>query len=119
MRYICFAMLFLSIFYCLSCSSTGSGEPDKRPANVPAAATWAGGPDGGSYVLCTIDQAKAVNSCQVWNDYNGDLIESGEYTLQEQKRAAQLSELVVVFADRGGRIGLKNGMVLVNSRVRR
>ena len=120
MRYICLAILFLLLFYCLSCGGAGSGsaEPEKRPKAVPAEAIWAGGPDGGSYVLCTVDQAKDVNRCEVWNDYNGDLIESGEYRLREQKRAAQPSELVYVFADRGGRIELKNGMVLENSRVR-
>jgi hypothetical protein len=88
MRYICFATLFLLHFYCISCGGARSAEPEKRPAAVPAEATWAGGVDGGSYVLCTVDQAKGVNRCEVWNDYNGDLVESGEYSLREQKRAA-------------------------------
>ena len=84
------------------------------PPGVPQEAIWAGGPDGGSYILCKTDEGNNANFCEVWNDYNGDLIERGNYRLMKEGRAATKEELVYSWADRGGRIGLKNGGTLNN-----
>jgi hypothetical protein len=81
---------------------------------VPKTAIWAGGADGGSYVLCDIDPGHDVNHCSVWNDFNGSLIENGSYRLLREKRAARAEELKFMWADRDGWIGLANNKVLAN-----
>ena len=85
-----------------------------HPKGVPNEAVWAGGPDGGSFVFCDVDSRKEVNHCKVWNDFNGQLVESGEYRLLKEGRAANTSELVYAWADRGGWIGLRRDPVLEN-----
>jgi hypothetical protein len=97
----------------VACSRNGT-VPHKRPAGVPEAAIWAGGMDGGSFILCEVDSGRDVNTCRVWNDQSGGLEESGDYRLLKEGRAATSSELKYVWADRGGRIGLQNGLILEN-----
>jgi hypothetical protein len=98
----------------LSGCSQGNWEPKQRPAGVPPYAIWAGGPDGGSYVWCDIDAGRDVNGCTVWNDFTGSVAEKGEYRLPRKQRAATRSELQFRWADRGGWIGLKAGLVRDN-----
>jgi hypothetical protein len=90
-------------------------EPSKRPANVPENAVWAGGPDGGAYVLCSVDEPLNVNRCTIWNDYTGDS-RSGVFRLAEDNRAATKPELVYKSAmmpgDHEGTIYLKDGKLL-------
>jgi hypothetical protein len=75
---------------------------------------WAGGPDGGSYILCRADSARDVNPCVVWNDFDGKVVEQGDYRLLREKRAATVDELRFTWADRGGWIGLEHNKVLDN-----
>ena len=88
--------------------------PPPRPQGVPAEAVWAGGLDGGSWILCGGDTTRNVNTCSVWNDQNGALAETGDYRLLKEGRAASNSELKYEWADRAGWIGLQNGLVLDN-----
>jgi hypothetical protein len=60
------ALLTLASFCCIGCGD-GRLEPAKRPANVPETAVWAGGADGGAYVLCTVDAVLDANRCTVWD----------------------------------------------------
>jgi len=94
------------------CNQATRLKPKTRPLRVPSDALWVGGADGGAYVRCTSDSARDVNPCSVWNDYTGDLIESGDYRLRKEGRAATEAELVISFPDFGGLIYLKNGLVL-------
>ena len=94
--------------------SCGRVSPPARPEGVPAEAVWAGGPDGGSFVLCDVDSVKDVNNCKVWNDFTGQLKESGEYRLLREGRAASSAELVYTWADGAGWIGLEHDLVLDN-----
>jgi hypothetical protein len=98
----------------LSTCGCGPAElrPKTRPQGVPSDALWAGGADGGAYVRCTVDPARNANLCSVWNDYTGDLVESGYYRLQKEGRAATLSELHFSGADLGGSIYLEGGLIL-------
>ena len=96
----------------IACHHQAAFEPKNRPAGVPSSAIWAGGADGGAYVYCTIDPARNVNPCKVWNDYSGELVEAGDYKLTNGNRAAKQSELRVSFPDFGGKIYLKGGLVL-------
>lgn len=90
----------------------GKVSPPERPAGVPAKAVWAGGVDGGAFIVCEVDLARDVNHCKTWNDHTGDVWESGEYRLGNTNRAARASELVYMWADGLGRIGLDNDLIL-------
>lgn len=95
-----------------SCQKPPTLEPEHRPQNVPNDAVWVGGADGGAYVRCGIDPTQNVNPCSVWNDYTGMLIESGNYQLVKEHRAATQAELHVTFPDFSGLIYLRGGLVL-------
>jgi len=62
--------------------------------------------------MCSVDTARKVNPCRVWNDHRGQLVESGDYRLTTQDRAATESELHVSFPDFHGLIYLDEGLVL-------
>jgi len=94
------------------CGPAAPLKPKTRPQGVPTAALWVGGADGGAYVLCSVDTARNVNPCSVWNDYTGDLVESGNYRLRKEVRAATQSELRISFPDFNGLIYLNGGLVL-------
>ena len=109
---LCRTLLIISIFiFHPGCNRV---SPPVSPKGVPSEAVWAGGPDGGSFILCDFDSVKNVNHCKVWNDFNGQLVESGEYRLLKDRRAANKSELAFAWADRAGWIGLKNDLILEN-----
>jgi hypothetical protein len=94
------------------CRQPASWEPKTRPSGVPSDARWVGGADGGAYVRCSVDAAHDVNPCSVWNDYTGKLVESGNYRLLKEGRAAKESELRITFPDFGGLIYLQGGLIL-------
>ena len=100
------------ILLCLAACRTGTLEPKVRPASVPNYAIWVGGADGGAYVFCTVNRQRNVNTCKVWNDFTGQLIEHGDYRLVRENRAANETELKISFPDLGGKIYLANGLVL-------
>ena len=58
-----------------------------------SSAVWAGGADGGCYVRCSVDVQRNVNRCEVWNDYTGELVASGDYQISHEHRAATTAEL--------------------------
>lgn len=76
-----------------SCHRAASLEPTRRPSGVPGTAVWAGGADGGAYIKCTVNKDRNVNPCTVWNDYTGQVAESGEFRLARENRAATVAEL--------------------------
>ncbi len=89
--------------------------PPARPGAVAVQAVWAGGLDGGSYVLCDIVAGSDLNRCTVWNDTTGRIEEEGTYRLLRGGRVATLDELKPTWADRSGRIGLKDNKVLAKA----
>jgi hypothetical protein len=68
--------------------------------------------DGGSFILCYTRSEQDLNHCTVWNDSTGRVEEEGEYRLLQSGRAATPDELQYRWADRAGRIGLKDNNVL-------
>ena len=112
--HICASVFFALLMVYSSCAPYDAG-PKQRPNRVPKDAVWAGGPDGGSYILCDMDHEHDVNHCSVWNDFTGDLMEHGSYRLLHEKRAARADELRFLWADRGGRIGPRNQKVLADT----
>jgi hypothetical protein len=80
--------------------------PRQRPSGIPANAVWAGGPDGGSYFRCTVDQARNINPCTIWNDETGSVILSEDFWVGGEDRAATSEELEYGWYD-GLVIGLR------------
>jgi hypothetical protein len=76
-----------------SCHNAPSLEPTTRPSGVPSTALWAGGADGGAYIECSVNEERNVNHCTVWNDYTGQVAESGDFRLVKENRAATNTEL--------------------------
>ncbi len=106
-----YAVLIALSAFLLGCGS--SPRPPKRPAGVPVNAVWAGGVDGGSFIFCDIDRGWDVNTCSVYNDYTGEIMERGDFRLKAESRAARAEELKYAWANWGGSIGLSDGRFLV------
>lgn len=105
-------LFFVAAWYVISGPAEGC-PPSVRPAGVPSDALWVGGADGGAYVRCEVDLARNVDHCELWNDFTGDLAESGDYQIHGQARAATEQELKGFGApDFAGHIYLINGIVL-------
>ena len=108
----CVSLGVLAIVANLAACDGARLEPRTRPAGVPSTAIWVGGGDGGAYVQCSTDAVHDVNRCGVWNDFTGGLVESGEYRLVREKRAATESELRITFPDFNGLIYLEDVRIL-------
>ena len=105
-------LFIVAAWYVLFGPATGS-PPKVRPASVPHDATWAGGADGGAYIRCAVNLARNVDHCEVWNEFTGDLVESGDYQVRTQARAATGLELRGLRgADFDGQIYLEHEVVL-------
>jgi hypothetical protein len=52
-----------------------------RPPGVPTTATWAGGPECGSFVDCSPEDVGALYQCSVFHERTGTLVARGEYRL--------------------------------------
>lgn len=105
-------LFFVAAWWLFSGPAKGK-EPSVRPADVPLDAAWIGGADGGAYVRCSVDSARNADHCEVWNDNNGDLVESGYYQMRGQARAATEQELKTIsFPDFDGHIELTDGIWL-------
>jgi hypothetical protein len=100
--------LILISLHSLACSKE---QPPSRPLTVPQDAQWAGGPDGGCWVRCSIDVQRDVNYCVAYLDTTGDIMQSGDFRLRGLHRAARLEELSYSWCD-GSLIGLKKQLVL-------
>jgi hypothetical protein len=86
--------------------------PPDRPPGVPSQAVWAGGLDGGSFILCDVDSERDVDNCTVYNEDTGQVIDRGAFKLRAENRAARAEELKYAWADWGGMIGLADQRVL-------
>jgi|HubBroStandDraft_1064217.scaffolds.fasta_scaffold297152_2 hypothetical protein len=86
-------------------------SPSHRPRGVPRDAVWAGGPDGGSYILCRVDSAREVNPA--WFGTILLVRWSSGATIGSSEKSAQLPLMNCVFA---GLIeeGLEHNKVLSN-----
>jgi hypothetical protein len=91
-------------------------RPPKRPEGIPLEASWAGGIDGGGWVLCQADEPPTdCNLCTIWNE-EGDAFEPIHYRLRDRdrnlNRAARASELHYTYVT-GEQIGLQGGLELL------
>ena len=83
--------------------------PRDRPTGFPTQAVWAGGLDGGSFILCEADSSRDVDKCTVYNEDTGQVMDQGSFRFKAEDRAARPEELKYAWADWGGMIGLADG----------
>ena len=80
-------ILFLGFLSGMAVSSViekkGSKPPD-RPANVPADAIWAGGPDIGEWVSCRQTSETGAFHCRVYANVTGVLVEEGVFRIRPE-----------------------------------
>jgi hypothetical protein len=62
-------------------------EPPPRPSGVPAKAVWAGGIDGGDFILLSSPTADGSYPAKIYNDHSGDLEFDGKLRLKERSKA--------------------------------
>ncbi len=70
-----------------ACKCTSTVTPPPRPPAVPAAAVWAGGLDGGAWILCK-PQGPREFDCTIYGD-SGDLWAQGRYRPSPADAASQ------------------------------
>jgi hypothetical protein len=97
----------------------------ERPANVPAYAVWSGGIDGGSWFHCKNNEKQWNYYCVVYDEYNGDVVDEGEYVLKsiywDKDRNEAIIEdfgsLTLAFSNYDGdTIDLSNSMTLIKKK---
>lgn len=62
-------------------------EPPPRPASVPARAIWAGGVDGGSFILLEPTKKTDQYSAKIYGDSAGDVVFDGVLQVDQQGTA--------------------------------
>lgn len=72
-----------------------SAYPPPRPAGVPGAAVWAGGLDGGGWVICSHEASSNYNIRSLY-DEEGRLHGPAKSKLKNEHRAARASERATV-----------------------
>ncbi|MEM6287519.1 MAG: hypothetical protein AAF845_10215 [Bacteroidota bacterium] len=68
-----------------------SYEP-ARPDGVPASATWAGGPDGGTFIECRDTEVDGVLDCTIYYDFTGDVWDQGFFLNETGVSTSDLPE---------------------------
>ena len=68
----------LALAITAACRAADPMPPERKPG-IPAEAVWAGGVDGGDWILCVPVATPSRYSCRVYNDYTGKLTASGEF----------------------------------------
>jgi hypothetical protein len=97
--------------------------PPERKAGTPKDAVWAGGVDGGSWILCN-KQDGIEYSCSIYNDFTGELIATGVYLHRKVSFDNKTKSVVIESLQHEGElpsycffdgrfIHLKNGEALV------
>jgi hypothetical protein len=70
----------------VACQQGSEPEPP-RPRGVPAKAIWAGGLDGGDFILLSPAKAAGTYSAKIYNDHSGDLDFTGDLRLTAPSEA--------------------------------
>lgn len=74
-------LFIMMAFYFIACSNK-SASPTKK-VNIPDAAVWIGGADGGHWIYCEKQREKF--KCEIFDDYFGDLICEGTFSLGKKR----------------------------------
>lgn len=82
------AVALSSVLSACQCEvQTAEPEPPPRPGGVPAKAIWAGGLDGGDFILLSAATPDGTYPAKIYNDHSGDLEFSGKLRLKEPSQA--------------------------------
>lgn len=73
----------LALLACQCEAVTTEIEPPPRPSSVPEKAVWAGGLDGGSYILMSPPAADGTYRTKIYYDHGGDVWFSGKLRLDK------------------------------------
>jgi hypothetical protein len=82
----------------------GAVRSPPRPSSVPEEAVWAGGPDGGDWILCQEVPTRGSFRCEVFGEVTGRSVARGVFVLTTGPVAASFYD--------GVRIYLKDGRTL-------
>jgi hypothetical protein len=88
-------------------------EPPPRPSNVPAKAIWAGGLDGGDFILLAPATPAGTYSAKIYNDHSGDLEFNGKLRLNAPSAAPIDVSNPKTYSDwDGDSLSLRDGRIL-------
>ena len=76
-----------------ACDSSVPSEP-KRKVGIPKDAVWAGGIDGGSWILCS-NQKEFKYDCTIYNDHTGELMARGTFLHRRVSYNISTEKLIV------------------------
>jgi hypothetical protein len=92
-----------------------STEPEAppRPSGVPAKAVWAGGIDGGAFILLSPPTPNGIFPAKIYNDHSGDLEFSGKLRLKQPSPAPiDVNDPKTYSAWDGASLFLRDGRIL-------
>jgi hypothetical protein len=79
---LAFAMALNSLLSACQCQTANmEAEPPPRPSGVPPKAVWAGGIDGGDFILLSPATSDGTYRAKIYNDHSGDLEFDGKLRL--------------------------------------
>lgn len=88
-------------------------EPPPRPSGVPTKAVWAGGIDGGEFILLSPAASDGTYPVKIYNDHSGDLEFSGRLRLTAPSAAPIDVNDPKTYSDWDGEsLSLRDGRVL-------
>ena len=87
-RSLVLAVAISAVLWACQCE-VQSTEPEAppRPSGVHAKAIWAGGVDGGDFILLVPAKPDGTYTAKIYNDHSGDLEFSGKLRLKEPSQA--------------------------------
>jgi hypothetical protein len=92
-----------------------STEPEAppRPSGVQAKAIWAGGVDGGDFILLTPAKPDGTYAAKIYNDHSGDLEFSGKLRLKGTRATPiNVNDPKTYSGWDGARLSLRDGRIL-------
>lgn len=117
------ASIVVAFAFLLASLACTPAPPPVRPDGVPPSAVWAGGPDGGSWVLCRPSESElSTFHCTAYNDFTGDVAASGRFVLTpsttattrgDRTSSASAAEVPAIAGFDGIKFFLKDNAVLV------
>lgn len=98
----------VSIFYLVS----DIVQPVERPSSVPVEAVWTGGAEGGSWIRCSLAEAKGTYRCSIYSE-TGTLLDEGLFALSRESFVSLEDLISSLNAYDGKHILLSGGKKLV------
>lgn len=107
------AAIAASLSACRCSVQSTEPDPPSRPSGVPVKAVWAGGIDGGNFILLSPATPTGTYSAKIYNDHSGDLEFSGKLRLQAPSTAPiDVNDSKTYSAWDGDSLFLRDGRIL-------